>query len=192
MNESVKQFSSPRAEPITGRRSQNQFLVSHMTMSPRRTNGPDALQIRGTLLSQYTDVYTEAALAAIRVLAPFNDRRLELMHQRMQRRAERCAKKQPITFLIPTAPSPERAFACRTPAMAPSRARRSLPTCAAMDPRHRPRGASQFDRREQPAQRRLCPALRCGRLDVRWRGRARPNPSHVARQPAQSKARHSP
>src|ERR1035438_5967822 len=77
-----------------------------MTMAPGRTNSPDALQIRGTLLSQYPDVYTEAALAAIRVLAPFNERRLALMHQRMQRRAERFAKKQPITFLDPATTIP--------------------------------------------------------------------------------------
>ena len=75
-------------------------------MAPGRTNSPDALQIRGTLLSQYPDVYTEAALAAVRVLAPFNERRLALMHQRMQRRAERFAGKQPITFLDPATTVP--------------------------------------------------------------------------------------
>lgn len=59
------------------------------------------LKIRSGVESQYTDVYTDAAKAAMSALASFNDDRRELMTTRTQRRKERAEKKQRIAFLDP-------------------------------------------------------------------------------------------
>lgn len=59
------------------------------------------LKIRSGVESQYSDVYTDAAKAAMSALASFNDDRRELMTIRTQRRKERAEKKQRIEFLDP-------------------------------------------------------------------------------------------
>ena len=59
------------------------------------------LQIRGTLARDYSDIYTPEALAALTVLAPFNDEQKGLMHERIRLRTLRIKEGRPITFLAP-------------------------------------------------------------------------------------------
>lgn len=59
------------------------------------------LEIRGTLETDYADVLTPAALAALEHLAPFDRDRKALMDARIARRRERAAKRQRIGFLDP-------------------------------------------------------------------------------------------
>ena len=59
-----------------------------------------------------------------------------------------------------------------------------------MDSRHRSRGEAECAGREQHPQRRLRAAVGRRRLDVRRRGRARPDLDDVAGQPAQPQAGH--
>jgi malate synthase len=61
------------------------------------------LEIRGDLERAYADVYTHAALAAMRQLVGFDDQRRSLMDARTRRRAERAKAKRPIGFLDPQA-----------------------------------------------------------------------------------------
>ncbi|KAA3617026.1 MAG: malate synthase [Calditrichaeota bacterium] len=57
--------------------------------------------IRDNLLSKYSDVFTKEALTSINLLSQFNDERLKLMSKRIQRRNDRFAKKENISFLDP-------------------------------------------------------------------------------------------
>jgi len=57
------------------------------------------LAIRSGIESQYNDVYTPAATAAMSALASFNDDRRALMTARAKRRKDRAEKKQRIEFL---------------------------------------------------------------------------------------------
>jgi len=57
------------------------------------------IQIRDALESAYSDVYTPEALTALAALARFNKDRKSLMAKRIERRAERSRKRQPIEFL---------------------------------------------------------------------------------------------
>ncbi len=57
------------------------------------------LELRGGLLSAYADVYTPAALDALRALAPLNRERLMLMHERIDRRRTRAKEGRRIDFL---------------------------------------------------------------------------------------------
>ena len=145
------------------------------------------LQIRGTLTASYGDVLTPAALAAIEALAPFDRDRAELMRARTARRAARAAARTPIGFLDPATPS----SGARRSAVADARAGRfdggEIPgrPRPAVDSGHRPGRPARRAARDQPAQRRLRPAVGRRRLDVRRRGRARPGVDDVARQPAQ-------
>jgi isocitrate lyase len=61
------------------------------------------LWIRDHLLTEYPDVYTPEALAALEVMAAFNRDQKALMRGRMERRARRFANREPITFLDPEA-----------------------------------------------------------------------------------------
>jgi malate synthase len=58
-------------------------------------------EIRGTLANDYADVLTPQALAVLDALAPLDDQRYALMTARINRRAERAAKKMRIDFLDP-------------------------------------------------------------------------------------------
>src|SRR5687768_17431852 len=62
-----------------------------------------ALEIRGNLQSEYRDVYTDAALAALEALATLDKERQALMRARIERRNNRARNKQRITFLDPNA-----------------------------------------------------------------------------------------
>ena len=62
-----------------------------------------SLQIRGNLQSEYRDVYTDEALAALEALAPLDKERQALMRARIERRNNRSRNKQRITFLDPNA-----------------------------------------------------------------------------------------
>ena len=64
---------------------------------------PDAggLEIGGDLAGAYADVYTEAALAALHELAPFDAERRTLMDARIERRARRARDRERIKFLDP-------------------------------------------------------------------------------------------
>lgn len=61
------------------------------------------LDYRHSMLQAYNDVYTPAAIAAMEVLAPFNQDRRELMAKRIARRSTRQRSRQFITFLDPQA-----------------------------------------------------------------------------------------
>ena len=54
----------------------------------------------------YLDLFTPAVRGALEELAPLDDRRRELMAERLKRRAQRFAERQPIEFLPPDAMIP--------------------------------------------------------------------------------------
>jgi malate synthase len=60
-------------------------------------------EIRGNLENEYPDVYTREALAALDVLAKFDDERKAVMAARTARRAARFRNKERIGFLDPSA-----------------------------------------------------------------------------------------
>src|SRR5215510_11026693 len=62
-----------------------------------------ALEIRGNLQSDYKDVFTNEALAALEALAPLDKERQALMRARIERRNTRARNKQRIAFLDPNA-----------------------------------------------------------------------------------------
>src|SRR5262245_19175098 len=62
-----------------------------------------AVEIRGNLQSDYRDVYTSEALAALEALAPLDKERQALMRSRIERRNARARNKQRISFLDPGA-----------------------------------------------------------------------------------------
>ena len=62
---------------------------------------PAPLEIRSGLDRRYPDVLTREALAALAVLAPFNEQRVALMAARLQRRAARARDRRSIGFLDP-------------------------------------------------------------------------------------------
>src|SRR5947209_10788620 len=64
------------------------------------------LEIRGSLESEYADVYTPQVLAALEALAGLDADRKALMAARIERRAARARNKQRITFLDPQATIP--------------------------------------------------------------------------------------
>ena len=66
---------------------------------PTPRNVATRLHIRGGLLSEYADVYTPEALAAIEALAAYNREQKALMAKRSRRRARRYAERTPIGFL---------------------------------------------------------------------------------------------
>jgi len=59
------------------------------------------LEFRKTVKADYPDVFTDGALRALEVLAPFDTRRKTLMRARIKRRADRAARKERIGFLNP-------------------------------------------------------------------------------------------
>jgi len=65
-----------------------------------------ALEFREHLVAAYPDVCTPAALAALPVLAHFEDDRRQVMAARISRRLERARSRQPIAFLAPDAVLP--------------------------------------------------------------------------------------
>ena len=58
-----------------------------------------SIQIREGLQSDYPDVYTPAAVAALEALAPFNAEQKAVMAERMERRAARARYRERIAFL---------------------------------------------------------------------------------------------
>jgi len=67
------------------------------------TSAAPVLEIRGTLKTDYADILTPAALAALDHLAPFDRDRKQLMEARIDRRRERSVRQQRIGFLDPDA-----------------------------------------------------------------------------------------
>ncbi len=61
------------------------------------------ISVNGNLATDYHDIYTPEALAALAALAPFNKDIKEAMAARLQRRADRQQQKKRITFLDPEA-----------------------------------------------------------------------------------------
>jgi malate synthase len=59
------------------------------------------LEIRGSLKLDYSDVYTDDALAALAALAPLNRDRLRLMAARTERRLRRFENRERLVFLEP-------------------------------------------------------------------------------------------
>jgi malate synthase len=64
---------------------------------------PPAVEIRGSLATDYADVLTPAALAALTRLAALDTDRKSLMRARIERRAARARDRRSITFLDPDA-----------------------------------------------------------------------------------------
>ncbi|MGE0812100.1 MAG: malate synthase [Vicinamibacterales bacterium] len=64
------------------------------------------LQIRGGLEREYADVFTPDVLAAMAALAPLDDDRMAVMRARVERRADRARRREPIAFLGPGATIP--------------------------------------------------------------------------------------
>ena len=62
------------------------------------------LELRTTVQSDYADVITPDAVSALEALTRFDLDRKRLMTERIQRRAERASRRQPIGFLDPAAP----------------------------------------------------------------------------------------
>ncbi|MEZ4586656.1 MAG: hypothetical protein R2909_09680 [Gemmatimonadales bacterium] len=62
---------------------------------------PLPLVVRDDLEARYADVMTPEAMAAMALLAGYNTDRLELMSQRLERRAERIRERRRIDFLDP-------------------------------------------------------------------------------------------
>jgi len=71
--------------------------------STKGTPAATRLQVRENLLSEYSEVYTPEALAALEALAVFNRDQKALMKTRIERRARRFANREPISFLDPKA-----------------------------------------------------------------------------------------
>ena len=63
---------------------------------------PRVLEIRGTLETDYADVLTRPALAALEHLAHFDRARKSLMDARIERRAARARQNSALAFSIPT------------------------------------------------------------------------------------------
>ena len=59
------------------------------------------LEFRREVTTSYEDIYTKDAMAALRALAPLDDRRRELMRARIDRRAARARERRRIAFLDP-------------------------------------------------------------------------------------------
>ena len=59
------------------------------------------LEFRKTTQSDYPDVITTDAVSALNALARFDTDRKRLMDERIQRRAQRASRQQPIGFLDP-------------------------------------------------------------------------------------------
>src|SRR5262245_20509029 len=68
-----------------------------------RTMASRSLEIRGRLESEYSDIYTPEALAALEALAPLDLDRKALMAARVARRTARAQARQRLTFLDPAA-----------------------------------------------------------------------------------------
>ena len=64
---------------------------------------PSSITISRAALDGYRDVYTPEALATLEVLAPLDERRLDLMQSRIDRRRRRAADGQHMNFLLETA-----------------------------------------------------------------------------------------
>jgi malate synthase len=67
------------------------------------TTAARGLEIRGTLETDFADVLTPAAIAALEHLAPFDRDRKHLMDDRIERRRQRAGQQQRIGFLDPDA-----------------------------------------------------------------------------------------
>ncbi len=67
------------------------------------TSAANLLEIRGTLETDYADVFTRPAIAALEHLARFDRDRKNLMAARIERRRLRAAQKRRIGFLDPDA-----------------------------------------------------------------------------------------
>jgi len=67
-------------------------------MSSTSTAGP-GLQIRDSLATEYSDIYTPEALAALAHMARFNAEQKRLMDERTRRRLARMRDRQPVGFL---------------------------------------------------------------------------------------------
>lgn len=65
------------------------------------TTAARTLEIRGTLETDFADVLTPAALAALELLAHFDRDRKKLMNERIERRRHRARNQQRIGFLPP-------------------------------------------------------------------------------------------
>jgi len=64
-------------------------------------SSPLSIELAPNVRDAYDDVLTDAALAAIELLAPFDDERRDLMSERIDRRRRRAERKERLQFLDP-------------------------------------------------------------------------------------------
>ena len=72
-----------------------------MGATSKATQGSGRLQLRDGVQGQYPELFTKAAFDALEALAPFNAKRLQLMRERIARRAARARERRHIAFLDP-------------------------------------------------------------------------------------------
>ena len=75
--------------------------------------GPE-LQIRNNLATEYSDIYTPQALAALSHMAQFTTEQKRLMDERTRRRLTRMRDRQAIGFLAAEAEIRGTGIKCRT------------------------------------------------------------------------------
>jgi malate synthase len=76
-------------------------MISDCNKTPHVSLNARGMEIRRGLKEGYPDVLTKAVFDALDALAHFDDDRKQLMTARIQRRAARFQKRQPISFLDP-------------------------------------------------------------------------------------------
>ena len=108
------------------------------------------MKIRGNLKEQHSDVYTPAALEALKALASHDGERKALMNARIARRAERARTGTRIDFLAPDDRIPRTSITVRARAQR-SKGRRFPATCSVNGSRAPARGeAERAGRQEHP------------------------------------------
>ncbi len=83
------------------KRSQLSTPMDHDSSPAGVSRSSLQLTIRGNLETEYADVFTPEARAALAALAPFEQDRLAVMDARIRRRAARASKRERIAFLDP-------------------------------------------------------------------------------------------
>ena len=148
-----------------------------------------SLEIRGNLQSEYPDVYTNEALAALEALAPLDKERQALMRARIERRNARSRNKQRITFLDPNATIGRTKIKVQD-ARAGNFEGREIPRDLQRQWIQGTGPAARPNSSVEKSIRNVAYALLFGRRRLDVRRRRRPGPDHhdVARQSPQSEA----
>lgn len=76
-------------------------MKNNLNRDPRIPSERFELQIREGIEGEYPDVFTPAVLEALRSLAPFDNDRQRIMHERIERKMTRIKNRERIRFLDP-------------------------------------------------------------------------------------------